>query len=316
MVLEAVYVRYARKTSASAVAHARNIELPLVPTSGGFVICLAVTSFTIYYYLQGLTADWRMLAGCVLLSLISLIDDHRPLSPLLRLAIQMVVVSWTFDILMRPEGLHYFILLLILGTGMVNAYNFMDGINGMLVLYSLVLLGSLYALLCGCDGQLLLMSAGQARGTLLALMIAVAVLGVFNFRPMALVFAGDVGSIAIGYCIMVIMASMILGMGDASCLVFVAVYAVDSVYTIFQRLFEGESIITPHRKHLYQILLRRGRPQLMISASYAGAQLVINVIYFLLPAYLHWTYAITVLTVLTTVYFICKRWITYGVQAY
>lgn len=315
MVLEAVYVRYARKTSASAVAHARNIELPLVPTSGGFVICLAVTSFTIYYYLQGLTADWRMLAGCVLLSLISLIDDHRPLSPILRLAIQMVVVSWTFDILMRPEGLHYFILLLILGTGMVNAYNFMDGINGMLVLYSLVLLGSLYALLSGCDGQLLLMSAGQARGALLVLMIAVAVLGVFNVRPMALVFAGDVGSIAIGYCIMVIMASMILSNGYASCLVFVAVYAVDSVYTIFQRLFEGESIITPHRKHLYQILLHRGRSQMMISASYAGFQLVINVIYFLLPDYLHWTYAIVVLTLLTTVYFITKRRLTYGIQA-
>lgn len=307
LVLEAVYVRYARKTSASAVAHARNINLPLVATSGGFVVCVAVTAFTLYYYLQGLTADWRLLAGCMLLSLVSLIDDHRPLSPMLRLAIQMVVVSWTFDALMRAETLHIFMLLLILGTGMINAYNFMDGINGMLVLYSLVLLGSLYVLLGDCAGGMMLMSVVQARGTLLVLMIAVGVLGVFNLRTRALVFAGDVGSIAIGYCIMVIMASLILSFGNASCLVFVAVYAVDTVYTIFQRLFEGESIITPHRKHLYQILLRRGRPQLMISGCYAGAQLLINIVYFLLPVYLHWAYAITVLTLLTTVYFICKR---------
>lgn len=141
----------------------------------------------------------------------------------------------------------------------------------------------------------------------MAMFVAVGVLGVFNCRNRALVFAGDVGSITLGFTLMYLMAGTILCTADATILVFVAVYAVDSVFTIVQRLVEGERITTPHRKHLYQrLVVPHGMSQLKVSGLYAGVQLAVNCVYFMLPAYLHWSYVIVVFCVLTAVYFVAK----------
>lgn len=232
--------------------------------------------------------------------MVSFIDDIHDLRPASRLAIQVVTVAAAY------WWLHFwpdvYLLTLILGVGFINAYNFMDGISGMLAAYSLVTLGAiLYAF------HSLGIADTADTSLTVSLLVATVIFGIFNFRRRSLVFCGDVGSIVMGYFILYLMVRLTLLGHDASCIVMLMVYGVDTVLTIFGRLFKGENILAPHRSHLYQRLANeKGYPHIAVAIAYAGVQALIDVVYFLLPAPLHWTYAILVTTALIPAYFLLK----------
>ncbi len=309
ILFEIVYIRLARHYDINDRPGQRSSHRHSVPTGGGVIIYLSVLIFISWHTYMASTSWWTLLGSCTVLAIISFIDDVDPLTPESRLLIQIVVISFAFRGLIHEETFNVFVIILLLGTGLVNAYNFMDGINGMLVAYSIVFLSTmLYYILSIHPYATATYSPRMFEGLIISLLIASIVLAFFNFRRNALVFSGDVGSISMGYCVMYIIASTIVYTADASIIVFLMVYAVDTVYTILQRLFEGERITLPHRKHLYQILVhRQGYSHLAVSFGYASTQLAINVAYFLIPSQLHWTYAITVLTLLTFAYFIMKH---------
>ena len=68
----------------------------------------------------------------------------RPLPPKVRMAIQFVAVAS----MVVPMGVSWWVMAvaLVLIVGTLNAYNFMDGINGITALYSLVGVGTAYAM--------------------------------------------------------------------------------------------------------------------------------------------------------------------------
>lgn len=308
LLFETIYVHMARRMHINDRPTLRSSHSKEIPTGGGVIIYLCVLVFISWHTYMANITWWTLLGSCTVLAIVSFIDDVRPLPAESRLMIQAVVISFVFRHLIHEDTFNIFLIILLLGTGLVNAYNFMDGINGMLVCYSTVILGTLLYYI----GSLHLSpstyySPQMFEGLVLSLLIATIILMPFNLRRNALVFSGDVGSITMGFCIMFVMACTIVTTGDASVIVFLAVYAVDTVYTILQRLFEGDNITTPHRKHLYQVLVHRyHKSHLMVSACYALLQLAVNVVYFIIPSPLHWTYDITVLTLLTIVYFILK----------
>jgi len=95
---------------------------------------------------------------------------------------------------------------------------------------------------------------------------------------------------------------------DATSIILVSVYGIDTAYTIVQRLFAGENILLPHRHHLYQVLANQWNiDHCKISLYYACTQLTINIIYILIPRDLHWTYFIFIIIILSCVYFTLKR---------
>jgi hypothetical protein len=54
---------------------------------------------------------------------------------------------------------------------------------------------------------------------------------------------------------------------------FLAVYGIDSVLTIIQRLYLRENIFQPHRKHLYQLLANEKQiPHIIVSSIYMTVQ--------------------------------------------
>jgi UDP-N-acetylmuramyl pentapeptide phosphotransferase/UDP-N-acetylglucosamine-1-phosphate transferase len=95
---------------------------------------------------------------------------------------------------------------------------------------------------------------------------------------------------------------------DATCIILVSVYGVDTAFTIIQRLFAGENILLPHRHHLYRVLANQwGIEHYKVSLYYASTQLVINGIYILIPRDYHLTYFIFVIVALSFCYFTLKR---------
>ena len=299
--LEIIYIPIAKKFKIGNEVTPRSSHKEFQITGGGFIFYFAAILY--YLFFNNISESFNIiLIGATALAGISFYDDIKSVSPWIRLVIQILVVAITFNQLFINEHYHIYLLLLICGVGFINAYNFMDGINGILTGYTAItLLSILYANhLFGVNSDL--------QPFIIILLISTIIFGYFNFRKKAKCFAGDVGAIVMGFFILYLMSQFILSTSDASIIVFLIVYAVDSVYTIFQRLYAGENIFLPHRHHLYQILANQWQiSHHKVSSYYAIVQMLINFTYFIIPKELRWSYLIIILITLTVIYFIIKR---------
>ncbi|HVT04898.1 MAG TPA: glycosyltransferase family 4 protein [Thermoanaerobaculia bacterium] len=154
--------------------------------------------------------------------------------------------------------------------GLTNAYNFMDGLNGIAALQAVITSMALsLALIAGADslhrsdGLVLIALAGAALGFL-----------PFNF-PSGSIFMGDVGSGAIGF----LLAAIVLRTHGVPCVVPVALFSLfpflfDSFVTFVRRLFNREPVFSPHRSHFYQRLNILGWSHVQVTLLWGSLALV------------------------------------------
>lgn len=302
ILLEIIYFPIAKWYKIGSEVTPRSSHNKFVITGAGFIFYISAILFYTLFNSKLPTSFPIMLIGASILAIISFYDDIKNITPWLRLIIQIAVVAVTFNQIFIDDYYEIFLLLLICGVGFINAYNFMDGINGILVGYSLVTLFTI--LYCYMEIDL---KCGEVQ-FIITLIISTIIFGTLNFRKRPKCFAGDVGAIVMGFFILYLMATLILKTSDASLIIFLIVYAVDTVFTIFQRLYAGENIFLPHRLHLYQILVNKwGIEHYKVSIYYATTQLLINIVYILIPNDFKWSYFIVIVIILTIVYFILKR---------
>jgi UDP-GlcNAc:undecaprenyl-phosphate GlcNAc-1-phosphate transferase len=213
--------------------------------------------------------------GLLLISLVSFYDDLRPLSNKLRLLIHLIAVSLLFmqtDLLAYPVWIIILVYILVIGT--INAYNFMDGINGITGAYSLITITSLYFINETHDPFV-------SSEWLIITALSLLVFNFFNFRKKAKCFAGDVGSVSMAFIIIFFLLILILKTGDLKYMGLLLVYGLDSISTILFRLIRRENIFEAHRSHFYQYLANvEGWPHLRVSALYVIVQLGVNVLIF------------------------------------
>ena len=125
-------------------------------------------------------------------------------------------------------------------------------------------------------------------------MISALVFCFFNFRNQAICFAGDVGSVGMAYCVIFILLKLVLFTGNVTYLLFLVVYGIDTVLTIFHRLLLHENLLQPHRKHLFQLLANEGgHSHVTVSITYVLLQLAISLGYIYLPID-KWLYSVIV----------------------
>ena len=180
----------------------------------------------------------------------------------------------------------------------MNVYNFMDGINGITGGYSIVaLLTLLYVdlrIVSFIEREFIIISA-----------LAVFVFCLFNFRTKAKCFAGDVGSVSIGFIVLFCLGKLIVQTQDASWLVILANYGIDGCLTIIHRIMLGEKLSTPHRNHAYQIMANELKiPHVSVSMIYMAMQLIVNAIYLCYPGYLS---LVALLSILSVAYIVFMR---------
>jgi UDP-N-acetylmuramyl pentapeptide phosphotransferase/UDP-N-acetylglucosamine-1-phosphate transferase len=112
----------------------------LITIRGGGIIIPVVF---IVYELINYMPDPFFMAGLIIISVVSFIDDVKGLPSGYRLAAQMTAVM----LMLFDGGITSFILgvlMLIIITGFINGYNFMDGINGITGVYSLIITLTLF----------------------------------------------------------------------------------------------------------------------------------------------------------------------------
>src|SRR5579875_1803530 len=216
----------------------RSHDVP-TPRGGGFgVVVAALAVATIAVAAVG----WR--------------DDHAPISIGPRITVHLAAALLIGAVLLTPMARTeparwlWLIPIVIVLAGCINAYNFMDGIDGILgqqVLF--VMLG--YALLAGFAGETGLACAAFA--------VAAACLGFLLFNaPPARIFMGDVGSGALGLLVGAFAALLVQRRFAMlwPCVILSSAFLADSALTLARRLFGGRRWYTAHREHLYQWLVR------------------------------------------------------------
>ena len=267
-VAELLYFRLADRFNIIDKPNERSSHTSVTLRGGGIIFYVAAL---LYFMLSGFQYPWFFL-GLTMMTIISFLDDVFTLSNKLRLLVHfssVLLMAYQLDLFEMPW---YFLLIgFVVMVGVINAYNFMDGINGITACYSLAVAG----LLLLVNQQVAFIDPDLLIYTILG----VAVFAFFNFRTKAKSFAGDVGSVAIAYILLFALGTLILTTGEFIYILFLAVYGIDAVWTIIQRLLRKENIFKAHRSHLYQYLGNEaGVNKLLVSFSYGALQFLIGLL--------------------------------------
>ena len=289
---ELFYFRIADKCNIIDKPNERSSHTRITLRGGGISFYFGVLA---YFLTSHFEYPWFMLA-LTLITFISFVDDIRSTSQVLRLVFHfsaMALMFYQWGLFSLPWWTLF--VALIVCTGIINAYNFMDGINGITGGYSLVVLVALAYI-----NEAVVSFVEQ--DFILTVLCSVVVFNFFNFRKRAKCFAGDVGSVCIAFVLLFFIGKLVIRTEDFSWIILLAVYGVDSVLTIIHRLMLHENIGLPHRKHLYQIMANELKiPHVVVSSVYMLVQALVIVGYFYFYSYGYWYLLATVL-ILGTLY--------------
>ena len=289
---ELFYFRIADKCNIIDKPNERSSHTRITLRGGGIIFYFGVLA---YFLTSHFEYPWFMLA-LTLITFISFVDDIRSTSQVLRLVFHfsaMALMFYQWGLFSLPWWTLF--VALIVCTGIINAYNFMDGINGITGGYSLVVLVALAYI-----NEAVVSFVEQ--DFILTVLCSVVVFNFFNFRKRAKCFAGDVGSVCIAFVLLFFIGKLVIRTEDFSWIILLVVYGVDSVLTIIHRLMLHENIGLPHRKHLYQIMANELKiPHMVVSSVYMLVQALVIVGYFYFYSYGYWYLLATVL-ILGTLY--------------
>ncbi|MBV5283173.1 MAG: glycosyltransferase family 4 protein [Paludibacter sp.] len=298
LIAELVYFWLANRFSIIALPNKRSSSSQVTLRGGGIIFYIAI----LFYFLFQEFSYPFFFIGLTLISIVSFIDDIRSLSVKLRLLVHFTAMGLMFYQWGLFELPWYFsVCALVVSTGILNAYNFMDGINGITGGYSLVVAAALLYIniyrVQFIDNELIYY-----------VILSLLVFNYFNFRTKARCFAGDVGSISIAFILLFLLGKLIIATNDISYIVLLGVYGVDTVLTIIRRLLLKENIFEAHRKHVYQLLANEIKlPHVWVSTIYASLQALIIVGFLLLEPYSYW-YPCVVVAVLAIGWYAVVRY--------
>ena len=297
ILLELAYFCVANRFNIIDKPNMRSSHKTIVLRGGGIIFLFGVWLYAAFY---GMSYPWFIL-GLSIIGLVSFIDDVHSLSDSVRLVAQFVamfLMFYQFNILNWHDW-WMVVIALIVCVGIINAYNFMDGINGITggysiaVLLPLIYLNSNYRFI--------------SQDFLYVVGLSLLVFCLFNFRKKAKCFAGDVGSISMAFILLFSLGLLILHTKDFSYITFLAVYGADSVLTICHRIKLHENLGEAHRKHAYQLMANELKiPHIVVSEIYMVLQLAISIGLIFIPIN-HYLYMGIIIVVLGVAYLIFMK---------
>ena len=254
---------------------------------GGLAIVILVLGTGLWFVTEAdLGRGLIYIVGGAIIALLGWRDDLHALSPRLRFIVQGIVAAVSiyglgyFKVVTIPMfgelqlGVVGIVITFLWIIGLTNAYNFMDGIDGM---------AGGVALSAGIGWLWLASNMHNDFAVWIALAITASSLGFLghNWTP-AKIFMGDVGSTFLGYSFAVLPLVASTHGGDALMLgtLLMWTFIMDAGVTFIGRLLRRENVFAPHRSHLYQRLVIAGYKHETISLLYISLTLLAGTLAF------------------------------------
>lgn len=280
----------------------RKVHTKPIPLVGG--ITLAFVVFTNLFLSQNSVPIFHefstILAGAFLLLIVGVIDDKNDLNAKYKLLIQLILAFAVAHSGIRINSLYGFfgyyeihlylqyIITVLVITGVVNAFNLMDGVDG--------LVGSLTLL-----GFVLLLFASWLYNSYTLMVLSVLFIGAlvsflhFNFSQQQKIFMGDSGSLFLGF-VLVTLGIKVLQMATSSasvhttptllCVIaFFIIPVFDSLRVYIGRMKKGKSPFKADKSHLHHLLLIIGLSHKKIAITVVIMALSLFALGFLLITY-------------------------------
>ena len=292
---ELLYFRLAERYNIIDKPNGRSSHTQITLRGGGIIFWIAAVLYAIFN--PSATSGW-FLMGMTIISAVSFWDDVKGVNQKVRLAFHLLAMSCAFYMAgvfgMFPWwaiAMEYIVFI-----GIVNAYNFMDGINGITGLYTLaVLLPMIYL----NEHVVQFVSVDF----IIYPMIASVVFSFFNFRKKARCFAGDVGSVGVAFWVVTLLLLLMIKTHNLIWIGFLFVYGVDTICTILHRIYLKQNIMEAHRMHFFQVLANEcGIPHLWVSVIYFVTQLACSAAIIVFYPMMGWGIFVILAIVLMTIY--------------
>lgn len=263
----------------------RKVHLTAVPRVGGLAIASAATLALLLVVwslpLVGMTPPdflplWPVIAGAALVFAVGLVDDFTTLAAATKLAVQAVAAGIVMGSGLLIErltiggatvqlGVLAYPVTLAWIVGLTNAFNLIDGIDG---------LATGVAVIAGATCAAILIWRGHAAEAMLLAALVGAALGflVYNFAP-ASIFLGDGGSLLFGF---ILATTAITGWQKGATalaagvpLLIFALPLIDTLSALVRRAARGSGgnptlagvlvrIAEPDREHIHHRLMALG----------------------------------------------------------
>lgn len=275
-VFVALLTRHARRTGRIDRPGARSSHDQPTPTGAGIGMILAlVLTVAVVAGLQGALPGSNpvliplLLAAALVLSGVGYRDDAAGVPAGLRFALQLAAGVLLVLALGLTDWVWAAALVLLL-TWTMNAFNFMDGSDGMAGVqgaFSAALLAWAYLLTPGEEGM-----------TTLAAAVGGVCVGFLPWNlPRARVFMGDAGSVPLGWLLggLAVTAAATGVIAWPIVVLVLAPFHVDAGLTLLARVRRGERWYTAHRTHVYQRLIAQGWSHGRVLVAYTALNLFI-----------------------------------------
>ncbi len=286
-----VLTRFMIKIGLTDIPDHRSSHSVVMPTSGGVGILAAVVTAWAAFYWGGLHHGynlpfWPVLMPILMIGVLGFLDDKYTLPTLLKFGL-IILVSvgfiWNLGPITKiPIGDGFWTLPYMVGFAgtllwiftVTNGVNFMDGSNGIMIsvmgtaCLTLIIVFAIFGLL-----QEMWLPIGLLAGLL--------GLGVYNFKNQARIFAGDVGSLTVGFGFALASLILVKKTPDQSLLyvgpLLILPFLADILLTMARRLKRRENLLTPHRSHIYQRAIQAGQTHIQIAILYGVLTLIMAV---------------------------------------
>ena len=206
-----------------------------------------------------------ILIGSFVIVLIGAIDDIKPVKASVKFAAQLmaaIIVTCYGKLLIQDVsafgfyidfGIMAYPITIFFILGCLNCINLIDGLDG--------LAGGISAIYFATIGIISIIMGKMGLDYVLTFIMLGSILGflVHNFYP-ASIFAGDSGSLFMGFMIAVIALLGFKGVTLTSLLIPLLILAIpilDTIFAIIRRMLKGQSISTPDKSHLHHQLLNK-----------------------------------------------------------
>ncbi|WP_169815731.1 MraY family glycosyltransferase [Pseudotamlana agarivorans] len=300
---------------------ARSSHLRATPTMGGLAFFVAlILNLFLFKHVDNDAIGLNLSAALTLIFIIGFKDDLSVSTPRARILMEIIaILIILFNINFHIESFEGFlgfydapqlileILHIFIALTIINAFNLIDGIDGLASCIGI----SIFSILGLIFFRLNLMFYFLLCVSLISMLMAFLK---YNFSHQKKIFMGDTGSLVIGFCIAFLFIRFLTldsihfetfaFKPENKLFILIAILAVplfDLVRVIGIRLMQKKSPFIADKNHIHHVLLSLGWPHYKIAIVLGGLNYALAILIIYLSTWLNSWYMLTVLILIFTV---------------